>query len=45
MLATTRARRQNAGQRMSNLINDEEDNEFYKNAYGGFNEVNNQLNV
>ena len=39
MLATTRIRRKNAGQRMSSLINDEEDNEFYKNAYGGFSEV------
>ena len=39
MLATSRSRRKNAGQRMSDLINDEEDNEFYKNAYGGFEEV------
>ena len=38
-LSTTRERRKNAGQRMSNLINDEEDTEFYKNAYGGFDEV------
>ncbi len=38
-LASSRSRRNNAGQRMSNLINDEEDNDFYKSAYGGFNEV------
>lgn len=34
-LATTRSRRSNAGNRMSNLIQEEED-DFYKNLYGGF---------
>jgi len=36
-LATTRSRRSNAGNRMSNLIQEEED-DFYKNLYGGFHE-------
>lgn len=36
-LATTRSRRTNAGNRMSKIIQDEED-EFYTNLYGGFNE-------
>lgn len=36
-LATTRSRRVNAGNRMSKMIQDEED-EFYKNLYGGFQE-------
>lgn len=36
-LATTRARRANAGNRMSDLIQEEED-EFYTNVYGGFQE-------
>lgn len=36
-LATTRSRRANAGNRMSKMIQDEED-EFYANLYGGFHE-------
>lgn len=36
-LATTRSRRSNAGNRMSRMIQDEED-EFYSNLYGGFHE-------
>lgn len=36
-LATTRSRRSNAGNRMSKMIQDEED-EFYNNLYGGFHE-------
>lgn len=36
-LATTRSRRTNAGNRMSKMIQDEED-EFYANLYGGFHE-------
>lgn len=36
-LATTRSRRSNAGNLMSKLIQDEED-EFYTNVYGGFQE-------
>jgi len=38
-LATTREKRSNAGARMSKLIDNEEDTEFYKTAYGGFEEV------
>lgn len=36
-LATTRSRRPNAGNRMSKLVQEEED-EFYKGLYGGFDE-------
>lgn len=36
-LATTRARRSNAGNRMSKMIQDEED-QFYNETYGGFHE-------
>lgn len=36
-LATTRARRSNAGNRMSKMIQEEED-EFYSSLYGGFHE-------
>ena len=35
-LATTRSRRSNAGNRMGNLIQEEDD--FYNNTYGGFND-------
>ena len=39
-LATQRARRPNAGSKMAKLMNqEEEEEEFYKTAYGGFNEV------
>ena len=38
-LATGRERRQNAGAKMTKLLNEEEDeDEFYKTAYGGFEE-------
>lgn len=37
-LAATRSRRGNAGSKMSKLLNDEEEDEFYKTTYGGFNE-------
>ena len=41
-LATQRERRRNAGSKIAMLLNQEEDadDEFYKTAYGGFNEVN-----
>ena len=39
-LATQREKRKNAGSKMAKLLNnEEEEDEFYKNAYGGFNEV------
>jgi hypothetical protein len=40
-LATQRERRKNAGSKIAKLLNQEEDadDEFYKTAYGGFNEV------
>lgn len=41
-LATTRARRSNAGNRMSKLIQ-EEDDEFYNSLYGGFHEEDDDI--
>jgi len=38
-LASGRVKRVNAGARMSKLINEEEEDEFYSTAYGGFAEV------
>ena len=38
-LATQRERRQNAGSKMGKLIEEEEEDDFYKTAYGGFEEV------
>lgn len=38
-LALQRSRRQNAGAKMAKLIENEEEDEFYKTAYGGFNEI------
>lgn len=35
----TRSRRPNAGSRMSRLLNEEEEDDFYQSAYGGFAEV------
>ena len=35
----TRSRRSNAGSRMARLLNEEEEDEFYTSAYGGFVEV------
>lgn len=40
-MAATRERRANAGNRISNLLNDEEEEEIYKTLYGGFNEIEN----
>lgn len=37
-MAVNRERRSNAGNRLSRLIEDEEEDDFYKNTYGGFNE-------
>ncbi|XP_069675563.1 vacuolar protein sorting-associated protein 72 homolog [Periplaneta americana] len=40
-LATTRDRRSNAGNRMSKLLDEEEEDDFYKTTYGGFSEIEN----
>lgn len=38
-MAATRERRSNAGNKMARLLNEEEEDEFYKTTYGGFDEV------
>lgn len=38
-MASSRERRSNAGNKMSRLLNDEEEDDFYKTTYGGFEEV------
>lgn len=38
-MAATRERRANAGNRISNLLNEEEEEEIYKTLYGGFHET------
>ncbi|XP_014484443.1 PREDICTED: vacuolar protein sorting-associated protein 72 homolog [Dinoponera quadriceps] len=38
-MAATRDRRINAGNKMARLLNEEEEDEFYKTTYGGFDEV------
>ena len=38
-LASTRSRRGNAGAKMAKLLNEEEEDDFYKTTYGGFIEV------
>ncbi|RNA08325.1 vacuolar sorting-associated 72 -like protein [Brachionus plicatilis] len=38
-LVTSRERRRNAGSKMAQLLNQEEEDDFYKTAYGGFNEA------
>lgn len=40
-LASTRERRSNAGSNMSRLLDKEEEDEFYKTQYGGFDEIEN----
>lgn len=42
-LATERERRKGAGSKMAKLLDEEEEDEFYKTAYGGFDEVNFKL--
>ncbi|XP_029637930.1 vacuolar protein sorting-associated protein 72 homolog isoform X2 [Octopus sinensis] len=37
-MATERQPRHNAGNRMAKLLNEEEEDDFYKNTYGGFND-------
>jgi vacuolar protein sorting-associated protein 72 len=38
-MAASRDRRGNAGTKMAKLLNEEEEDEFYKTTYGGFEEV------
>lgn len=38
MLATTRSRRNNAGAQMAKLLEDLQEDDFYKSTYGGFEE-------
>lgn len=38
-MALTRERRSNAGNKMAKLLNEEEEDDFYKTTYGGFDEV------
>lgn len=40
-MASDRERRSNAGNRLAKLLNEEEEDEFYKTTYGGFEEVEN----
>lgn len=41
-MAATRERRANAGNKLAKVLNEEEqDEEFFKTAYGGFTEVEN----
>lgn len=39
MLATSRERRPNAGAKMGQMINEEEEDDFYQTTYGGFFDV------
>lgn len=41
-LAGSREPRKTAGNRMSKLLDAEEEDEFYKTTYGGFNDVSSQ---
>ena len=38
-MAAGRERRGNAGSKMAKLLNEEEEDDFYKTTYGGFEEV------
>ena len=38
-MASTRSKRTTAGNRMAKLLNEEEEDEFYKTTYGGFEET------
>lgn len=40
-MAATRERRGNAGCKMSKLLDEEEEDDFYKTSYGGFEETEN----
>lgn len=38
-MAALREKRANAGNKMARLLNEEEEDDFYKTTYGGFDEV------
>lgn len=40
-MAAKRERRGNAGNKMSRLLDEEEEDDFYKTSYGGFEETEN----
>ncbi len=40
-MAATRERRGNAGNKMDKLLDEEEEDDFYKTSYGGFEETEN----
>lgn len=42
-LAYSRAPRKTAGNRMSRLLDAEEEDEFYKTTYGGFHDVSDEI--
>lgn len=42
-LAFSREPRKTAGNRMSKLLDAEEEDDFYKTTYGGFNDVSSQM--
>lgn len=44
-LVVGREPRKTAGNRMSKLLDAEEEDEFYKTTYGGFNDVSNQTDT
>ena len=44
-LAESRSKRNNAGTRLARLLDDEEEDEFYKTLYGGFEEVSQPFRI
>lgn len=40
-MAASREKRSNAGSKLAKLLNEEEEDEFYKTTYGGFDEIEN----
>jgi vacuolar protein sorting-associated protein 72 len=44
-LAKTREKRLNAGSKMSQLLDAEEEDDFYKTTYGGFDDVFNYFTI
>jgi vacuolar protein sorting-associated protein 72 len=42
-MSASRERRWNAGNRLSKLLNEEEEDDFYKTTYGGFEEVEDDI--
>lgn len=42
-MAATREKRGNAGNRLARLLNEEEEDEFYQTTYGGFQDLENDV--